>query len=128
MCAFQENREPLRIYLTHSPEMSPEVSFGDEIAKYGLFKQRCVAARHRDCCGHVIHHVGRNHQVPQPQRREENFAEASREEHQPAAVESLQSRHWTSRIAILTVVIVFKSEEHTSELQSLRHLVCRLLL
>src|SRR5437899_5637798 len=30
--------------------------------------------------------------------------------------------HWTKRI------IVFRSEEHTSELQSLRHLVCRLLL
>src|ERR1019366_8384468 len=69
MCAFQESREPLRIYLTHAPEMSPEVSFGDEIAKHGLFKQRCVAARHRDCCGHVIHHVERNHQVSEPQRR-----------------------------------------------------------
>src|SRR5262245_62914444 len=28
----------------------------------------------------------------------------------------------------VVVVMVFRSEEHTSELQSLRHLVCRLLL
>src|SRR5262245_63458333 len=29
---------------------------------------------------------------------------------------------------LLSAPIIFRSEEHTSELQSLRHLVCRLLL
>src|SRR5262245_62739523 len=33
-----------------------------------------------------------------------------------------------SSLAKLTIRIEFRSEEHTSELQSLRHLVCRLLL
>src|SRR5262245_65274993 len=33
-----------------------------------------------------------------------------------------------SVIAVLLSVIFLRSEEHTSELQSLRHLVCRLLL
>src|ERR1039458_10614439 len=32
------------------------------------------------------------------------------------------------RIAAFEFALVFRSEEHTSELQSLRHLVCRLLL
>src|SRR5258705_5831993 len=31
-------------------------------------------------------------------------------------------------VVIALIVIVLRSEEHTSELQSLRHLVCRLLL
>src|SRR5262245_28904097 len=38
---------------------------------------------------------------------------------------------WLLQLAGLAVAIpifVFRSEEHTSELQSLRHLVCRLLL
>src|SRR5262245_63035623 len=35
-----------------------------------------------------------------------------------------QTNHWTARPAIFPA----RSEEHTSELQSLRHLVCRLLL
>src|SRR5258705_9015590 len=33
-----------------------------------------------------------------------------------------------SHVSALTIVISARSEEHTSELQSLRHLVCRLLL
>src|SRR5258705_8789985 len=33
-----------------------------------------------------------------------------------------------SRRSCVTVLDVLRSEEHTSELQSLRHLVCRLLL
>src|SRR5436853_1563064 len=42
-------------------------------------------------------------------------------------------RHWrrgvdVDRLEALTVSAVMRSEEHTSELQSLRHLVCRLLL
>src|SRR5258705_8048989 len=31
-------------------------------------------------------------------------------------------------LKIISLILVFRSEEHTSELQSLRHLVCRLLL
>src|SRR5258705_7252055 len=31
-------------------------------------------------------------------------------------------------VVVLDLVVRFRSEEHTSELQSLRHLVCRLLL
>src|SRR5438045_4760557 len=40
-------------------------------------------------------------------------------------------RRWVHRltmVAVGLVVVSFRSEEHTSELQSLRHLVCRLLL
>src|SRR5205814_9335238 len=36
----------------------------------------------------------------------------------------LTLRRWRDRLAAPTI---FRSEEHTSELQSLRHLVCRLL-
>src|SRR5205814_4545374 len=35
---------------------------------------------------------------------------------------------WTERIGRRAVTEMGRSEEHTSELQSLRHLVCRLLL
>src|SRR5262245_63239549 len=34
----------------------------------------------------------------------------------------------TARSKVLTPAALYRSEEHTSELQSLRHLVCRLLL
>src|SRR5205814_8445828 len=37
---------------------------------------------------------------------------------------NLSPRHWQRRCGFCR----FRSEEHTSELQSLRHLVCRLLL
>src|SRR5205814_2880824 len=36
--------------------------------------------------------------------------------------------HFLSRIASIFYWVFWRSEEHTSELQSLRHLVCRLLL
>src|ERR1035441_5363923 len=36
--------------------------------------------------------------------------------------------YWPFAAAWLVLLIVLRSEEHTSELQSLRHLVCRLLL
>src|SRR5438045_7638732 len=38
------------------------------------------------------------------------------------------TRTVVKEIASTPIVYVFRSEEHTSELQSLRHLVCRLLL
>src|SRR5262245_64537088 len=41
---------------------------------------------------------------------------------------SRRSRLRSSMIGILHLSFEFRSEEHTSELQSLRHLVCRLLL
>src|SRR5262245_39699967 len=37
-------------------------------------------------------------------------------------------RHLPAGTLSLASVVAFRSEEHTSELQSLRHLVCRLLL
>src|SRR5262245_63809146 len=40
-----------------------------------------------------------------------------------AQIEALSARHGVSLLAV-----ALRSEEHTSELQSLRHLVCRLLL
>src|SRR5262245_481722 len=39
-----------------------------------------------------------------------------------------QEDHIKGRPLILIAVLASRSEEHTSELQSLRHLVCRLLL
>src|SRR5437899_6070721 len=40
------------------------------------------------------------------------------------------SVQWHKKLAfpLIAPIIVLRSEEHTSELQSLRHLVCRLLL
>src|ERR1039458_5546018 len=35
--------------------------------------------------------------------------------------------HWTAERALPNAPLLGRSEEHTSELQSLRHLVCRLL-
>src|SRR5438046_5660328 len=75
-------------------------------------------------------HIGRN--SPPPQDRIES---ASR----PAGVEWLPPRAalddtdgWTSRAAleeaIRRLLVSKRSEEHTSELQSLTNLVCRLLL
>src|SRR5262245_63839501 len=48
----------------------------------------------------------------------------------PARVDHMQRFEWTtcSRLAEGSSGLVARSEEHTSELQSLRHLVCRLLL
>src|SRR5438045_6588680 len=43
-----------------------------------------------------------------------------------AAVVGIPDEEWGE--AIIGVVALKRSEEHTSELQSLRHLVCRLLL
>src|ERR1035441_10707268 len=44
-----------------------------------------------------------------------------------ASVESMVIGAGT-RVAIFSKMLLMRSEEHTSELQSLRHLVCRLLL
>src|SRR5947199_2203498 len=43
---------------------------------------------------------------------------------------NLIERHVTLRLGVINLhgELHFRSEEHTSELQSLRHLVCRLLL
>src|SRR5947199_2577644 len=43
---------------------------------------------------------------------------------------SLSEHHYSPRILTPSPVVsaAYRSEEHTSELQSLRHLVCRLLL
>src|SRR5205823_14504531 len=41
---------------------------------------------------------------------------------------SLAGQPWLLLAAVITVYIVLRSEEHTSELQSLAYLVCRLLL
>src|ERR1035438_769671 len=54
----------------------------------------------------------------------------------PAALEALPMDHHWLNLAMMViegamgvyVIYVGRSEEHTSELQSLRHLVCRLLL
>src|SRR5262245_62759457 len=40
----------------------------------------------------------------------------------------LNVRGWQQRLAVIQNQVCRRSEEHTSELQSLRHLVCRLLL
>src|SRR5438045_5617370 len=48
-----------------------------------------------------------------------------------AALQTLLSGLTTAQVAALRIglsAVVKRSEEHTSELQSLRHLVCRLLL
>src|SRR5258706_10025943 len=37
-------------------------------------------------------------------------------------------RPWAARVIIVLLVLLVRSEEHTSELQSLTNLVCRLLL
>src|SRR5438045_8547639 len=37
-------------------------------------------------------------------------------------------RNLLENFLLMAFVVLFRSEEHTSELQSLRHLVCRLLL
>src|SRR5947199_3735006 len=44
-----------------------------------------------------------------------------------AAAEETSQKRWPSGLRLLTLIRC-RSEEHTSELQSLRHLVCRLLL
>src|SRR5258705_4980360 len=45
-----------------------------------------------------------------------------------AVGDSLRGAKMFERVGVGVVGIVERSEEHTSELQSLRHLVCRLLL
>src|SRR5262245_65321695 len=45
-----------------------------------------------------------------------------------AAIGGVSAADLLSHLAAGCVVLVARSEEHTSELQSLRHLVCRLLL
>src|SRR5205814_9507610 len=44
------------------------------------------------------------------------------------AIGSLPSVRFEKRLGVLPAADLARSEEHTSELQSLRHLVCRLLL
>src|SRR5258705_4796767 len=39
-----------------------------------------------------------------------------------------EHRAWLAALPQGPVIVIARSEEHTSELQSLRHLVCRLLL
>src|SRR5205814_9079016 len=45
-----------------------------------------------------------------------------------AGVKAWRRRKWMSAPWLVLVIFPARSEEHTSELQSLRHLVCRLLL
>src|SRR5258708_25984946 len=90
--------------------MPSEMSLGDEIAKHSLFEQRSMSACDRECRGNVVHQIGRDHQVSQTQRRKENLAEASREQHKPVAVESLKRRYRASPVTILAVIIVFENE------------------
>src|SRR5205814_8750833 len=52
----------------------------------------------------------------------------SRLKEEPEAIYKEQVKNYTEFVKSLITTNKIRSEEHTSELQSLRHLVCRLLL
>src|SRR5258705_7043487 len=54
--------------------------------------------------------------------------EAKRQAEYQATINNLLDQGKNSQDAIAVAQSLYRSEEHTSELQSLRHLVCRLLL
>src|SRR5262249_36067178 len=65
-------------------------------------------------------------QVAEPQRWQENLAEAAREDHGLAVIESLEGRDGPADISILTVVVVFEDPRPSAarpieELQSPAH-------
>src|ERR1700688_4662278 len=90
--------------------MTAEVSCGDEIGECGLFHQRGVTAGDRKRGGKAIHEVMREHEIAEAERREENFAEASGEENQAVAVETLERGDGASCVAEFAVVIVFQNQ------------------
>src|SRR5215831_4417636 len=89
---------------------------------------------------HNISHVQRGHFAPSkpPERHEGEhrpLPERAAVQERPDRRPSRHSRHpsltaWTREPLhrIAHELVTARSEEHTSELQSLRHLVCRLLL
>src|SRR5215831_17873079 len=83
----------------------------------------------------VLSLAGCGDEQPKPEEKAAPAPQAKKEEPPPplydiTKVSILDHPDWTSKnVEILgTKLDVFRSEEHTSELQSLRHLVCRLLL
>src|SRR5258705_10025353 len=72
-----------------------------------------------------------NLHLPGPDSVERLFAASDRSPRVMTALQSLMDHGrlgGTGYVSILPVDQGIRSEEHTSELQSLRHLVCRLLL
>src|SRR5207249_11644525 len=64
--------------------------------------------------------------VTQAQGWVEDLAHGAGVDDAPGVIESLQTWKWGTGITKFRIVIVLRSEEHTSELQSRFDLVCRL--
>ncbi len=69
---------------------------------------------HRLRCREHIHHVGRYHQVPKPESREEHGGETSTEDHDARAIEALHGGNRPPRVAIFAVVVVFENQRARS--------------
>ena len=87
---FPEERMVAGIDLSHATKVAPKVALGDEIARHGLLHERGMAAGHR----RGWRRNGAADPVESPDipagGREQYFAEASSEQHQSVAVESLR--------------------------------------
>ena len=64
----------------------------------------------RRCRGEHVDHPRRNDKIAKAERREEYGIEASREDHAPALIKTLQRGNGTADIAILAIVVVFKDQ------------------
>jgi hypothetical protein len=70
--------------------------------------RRCIPASRGD---EDVRETGRDHEIADPQRREEDLAEAAEIDHAPGRVEPLQRGQRPARVAILAVVIVLEDPD-----------------
>ena len=89
------------------PDGAPEVPFGDEVAdaicyNIGVPRSQCPDRLE------VMHRVERKHSISEAQRRKQYLAETARIENQPTAIEPLQRRNRSSRVAMLAATVIFK--------------------
>src|SRR5262249_50899797 len=88
--------------------MPGEVPLGHEFRQHGLRHRGWMSVAQSSGANKRIDQGPRNNQVSQSQRREKNFAESSQINDPLMAVNSLKSRQWPARVAILTVVVIFQ--------------------
>ena len=105
---LEQQPQPLGVDLAHAPEVAREVPGGDEVAQHRLLQQLAGDGGDRAGGRAAVHQVRRDDQVAEPQRGEEDLAEAAGEEHLRAAVEPLQGGNGPARVAKLAVVVVLE--------------------
>src|SRR5215468_9193569 len=96
------------VQFTHPSNVTREMSFNEELAHHSLIDDGGVPVADESCCGEFVDQHGRNHQVTEAQRRQQQLAEAARKNYWSFRIESLNRGNRSACVTIFAVVIVLK--------------------